>query len=104
MKTLENINQEFLNVNGKPIPSVDGDLTFKTVMIQCVGGLFTSTNIKDNILARKVGQKIYDSKKDLDLEDAEFELLCKSVKEVVKKSHFTAIVIGPLCEYLSIEE
>lgn len=99
MKTV-GINNEFTDFAGNAIMGVDGPLTYSDILTQCMGAFFISENAKENILARKVGQKIHDADGSVELEDAEFDLLNKAVKNALTDKRYTAMVMGPICELM----
>jgi hypothetical protein len=82
--------------DGNPI-AVDGKpLTVRELCLQYVG-TFESENGKDCIIARKIGQRIYDCTEDMiALEDAEFNILERSMQ----KPRHIAIVMGHLLEIM----
>lgn len=76
---------------------VEGNpLTVKELLLQYVG-TFESEVGKELILARKLGQKIYDSREDLvEIEEPEFSVIKKSTS----RPRHIAIVMGFLLEVL----
>ncbi len=95
MKTV-NLNKIILSFKGESIKDSDNeDITFKDVMLSHLG-LFMSKSGKDMIMAVEVGRKIYDKKDTIDLEEAEFEILKRSLES----PKMTALAVGPVLKEL----
>ena len=76
---------------------VDGSpLTVKDLLLQYVG-TFESDKGAELIMARKIGQKIYDCKEPyFEFEDAEWAL----VKQAISKPKHVALVMGSFLEFI----
>ena len=95
MKTVY-LNELIRGFNGDGI-LVDGEpMSVKDLLLQYVG-TFTSNNGAELILARRVGQKIYDAKEDIDLEETEWNI----VKQAVSRPKHVALVMGAFLEFIN---
>lgn len=99
MKTLQ-IDAILKDFAGEDILGVDGPLTTKSMLLQCVGAFFTSPSPEENIEANRVGQKLYDSEGSIELEDAEFKLLNKAVNKTLKDQRYSVMIMTPILQLM----
>ena len=87
------VNDLIVDFSGGIIPGEKGEpVRVRDILLQYLGA-FLSEKGKDLVIARKVGQAVYDCKIDkLALEDAEFEILEKSIA----KPRHGALLMAPL--------
>lgn len=103
MKTLQ-IDAQIKDFADKPIQGVEGPLTSKDILIQCIGAFFSSPDAKENIRANDLGRKLYKADKSIELEDAEFDLLDKAVNKAIKDQRYSPIVVSHISILLKSAE
>ncbi len=98
MKKLINIDSPVRDFEGEVIMDSEGKpFTYKLLFLQHLGGHIT-TEPKENILAYKIGMDIHAANGSVELEDAEFDLLRKTLSR--PKPMYSALVMGQVYEVL----
>lgn len=101
MITIGNASTPLLKYDKEPLTTPDGEILTlrRVIMVAC--GNYSDTDPEKNVMAYKIGQKAYDAKGILDLEDAEFKELKNSILKP-NRPNFSAIVMGQV--YIALEE
>lgn len=100
MKTLSGIDAPLKELSGKDVQGVDGPLTIKSILTQCIGVFFTSPNAEENVQAYIMAQNFYKAEDIIELEDADFRLLEKAVKKVLQDQRYSPVVMAQLIQYI----
>lgn len=85
---------------GNDVMGVDGPLITKSILLQCIGSFFTSSNASENIQAMDIGRALYKAETVLNLENADFKLLKKAVDKTIQDQRYTAIVVSHIIEVM----